>query len=149
MAQTTAGMSGKDLKIEFSTNGSTWTDISGFANKVEPDDAERVTGETNTFDGDTAIVRGGKRKGQKVKVSIVYTEGVSDAWNTIKAQFDSGGDAYIRYAPRGGQTGEKQFTSDAGIISKMTYPKADAGSGDVLMAGFELHTPKLTESTAA
>lgn len=149
MAQTTGAMSGADLKVEFSDDGSTWDDISGFANKVEPEDAERPTGEINTADGDKPIVKAGKRKAQKIKITIVYTEGISDAWKTIRAVFESGGNAYIRYAPRGGQTGETQITSDAGVISKLTYPKIDVGSPDILLAGFELTTPGLTESTVA
>lgn len=149
MAQTTGGISARDAKLEGSANGSSWTDFSGFANTVETEDVERDVGEAHTFDGDVPVVRGGKRKATKIKVMVVYTEGVSDAWPTIRAAFEAGTDYYLRISPKGGQTGESQFTSAAGVISKLIYPKLEAGPGAVVLAGFELVVPSLSHAAAA
>lgn len=149
MAQTTNGMSSRDLKAEGGSNGTTWTDLSGFATKVEIEDLERQAGEVNTFDGDIPIITAGKRKATKIKISVVYTEGVSDAWPTIRDAFQAGSAYYVRLSPRGGQTSETLYTSTAGVITKLIMPNMEAGPGDVVIAGFELMVADLVDSTAA
>lgn len=157
MAQTTGAISGKDLKIEVSSDGSTWTNISGSANSVNPGEQTRMTGETYTGDGAGAIITSGKREPMEVEVRIVYTETSGEAFATVKARHESAdGSMYLRYSPKGGQTGEYQYTSAtgdgvaaAGIVSGFTYPETDAGSGDPILAGFKLKVPALLQAAVA
>ena len=44
MAQTTLAASSRNAVVEISTDGSTWTDISGYAQSVSPGDGTRLTG---------------------------------------------------------------------------------------------------------
>ena len=55
MAQTTGSVAQSNFKIEVSTNGSAWTDISGQSNTVETDGGEHQTGEQYTADGDVPV----------------------------------------------------------------------------------------------
>jgi hypothetical protein len=149
MSQTTGAISSKDYKIETSTNGSSWEDQSGIAMKLEPSGGERATGEGFTFDGDTPIITGGKRAGVTVNVEYVYTEGASDFFEDVRTAYEAGSAFYIRWSPKGGQTGEFVFTTDAGIVKSLKYPAGDAASGDPVISSFDLHTPKITKSVAS
>ena len=148
MAQTTAGTSFKDCKIETSTNGTTWTDISGFASSVDLDGGDRQTSEVYTFDGDTGIITKGKREPIEVTASIIYSEGVSDPQAVVQTAYEAGSDLYVRWSPLGGTTGKKQYTAK-GIVTTHVYPKGEADGGDPMMTEFSVTTPMITTSTAA
>lgn len=148
MAQTTVGTSFKDAKIETSTNGTTWTDISGFATSVDLDGGDRQTSEAYTFDGDTAIITKGKREPIEVTVSIVYSEGVSDPQASVVSAYEAGTDLYVRWTPKGATTGNKNYTGK-GTVTTNPYPKGEADGGDTLLTEFTLITPAITVGTAA
>lgn len=150
MAQTTGAVSCTDAKVEFSTNGSSWTDVSGSANSVDPGTQTRQNGETYTFQGDTAILTAGKREPLDVTVRAVYTETAGEAYATLRAAFEATGSVgYIRYSPRGGATGQDVYTSPAGIITDCSYPMADATDADPKLMEFTVRVAYLTKSVAA
>ncbi len=149
MAQTTGGISMRSNKIEASVNGSSWTDISGFSNKVEWDGGERATGTAETFDGDTQIITAGKRGSVKVKASIVYTEGASDPVEVARAAYEAGTPYYLRWSPKGGGSTTFQYTTPAGFIKKPVLPGGDANSADPVMVEIELEVAYVTKSVNA
>jgi hypothetical protein len=149
MAQITGAVSSNSFKVEISTNGSSWTDISGAANTLEYEGGGKTTGETYTFDGDNPIVTVGKSEPAEVTVAAVYTEGASDTFETIRPLYEAGSDLYLRWSPKGGQTGEFVFTTGAGKVTELVYPAGDASSGDPIMTGFTWRGPKPTKSVAA
>lgn len=132
MAQAT-GISAKDMYAAVSTDNSSWTDVSGFATTVEPDGGDRKAGEFYTFDTDYAGLTRGKREPIDVKLSVVYTEGSSDAWKIINDAYEGNTALYLRWAPKGNTTGNKRFTTGAGIITSMIYPKGEAESADPIL----------------
>jgi len=146
MAQTTGGISFKDCKVETSPDNSVWTDISGFASAVTVAGGERATGVKYTFDGDTAILRSAKRGPLTVTVNIAYTEGGSDPVEVIRAIYEAGSDFYVRWSPKGGDSTEFLYTSDAGIVKQPLYPSGEGESGVAVMVDFVLETPKVTKS---
>jgi len=146
MAQTTDGMSLRDCKVEISTNGTDWTDISGFGAAVERSGGDRQSGDAYTFDGDTAIIAAGKREPIELNVRTVYTEGGSDPWQAVRTQYENAGDLYVRWAPKGGSVGDFRFTSDAGVVKNCPEPTGEAGSGDVVLFQFTIRVPKVTKS---
>jgi hypothetical protein len=148
MAQTTGALAAVDCKLEISTNGSDWTDISGFSNKISPGGQNRMSGEAYTFDGDTAIVGAGKREPVEITVSIVYTEGAAEAFEVVRGQFETagGGALYVRFSPDGGDVDDFLYTSDAGEITNFNWPEPDAGNADPKLVEFSLKTPKFTKS---
>ena len=56
MAQTTGATTARAATVGYSSDGSSWTDISGFAMAVTGASQDRMSGEVYTFDGDTAII---------------------------------------------------------------------------------------------
>lgn len=149
MAQITGATSFKDAKVEISANGSSWTDVSGASNQITIGGGDRAIAETPTFDGDTMILTGGKRAALDVALNAVYTEGASDTFELARAAYEAGTSFYVRWSPKGGQTGEFQYTSDAGIIGTFNWPGGEASSANPVMAGFTLKTPKVTKSAVA
>jgi hypothetical protein len=74
MSQVTGAMSGRIVKIEYSTNYSDYTDLSGGANSIEVSGGERQTGETWTFDGEYPIIGLGKPGSYEVTVRSLYVD---------------------------------------------------------------------------
>ncbi len=134
--------------MEVSTNGTTWTDISGFANSIEVSGGERQIGEAYTFDGDTALLTSGKREPVEVTVRVVYTEGTSEPFEVVRAAYEDGSSVYVRWSPKGGSAGNFQFTTAAGLVSSLTYPAGEVG-GDPVMVEFTVKTPGISKSVVA
>jgi len=111
----------------------------------------RMSGETYTLDGDTAIITGGKREPMELAYSIVYTEEMSEAWDEAQGIFETigGDDVYVRWSPGGGDVGDWQFTSDKGVLAGLTYPGTNAGEGGPIMTGFKVKTAKVTQAVVA
>ena len=149
MAQTTAAISFGDCKVEVSPDNSNWTDISGFSSTVTLDGGERMTGTKFTFDGDTAILRSGKRGTLTATINLAYTEGASDPVEVIRAIYEAGSDYYARWSPKGGDQAEFLYTTDAGVVKQPLYPSGDAESPDPVMVDLVLETPAVTKSAVA
>jgi hypothetical protein len=148
MPQTTSGMSAANMKVEYSLNGSSYTDIGGFASAVEPDGGDRKVGEGYTFVGDTPLLVKGKRESMSLKVKAVYTEGAGDIQEIVRAAYEGASDFWLRWSPQGGTTGQFQYTAK-GIITSAPYPTGDAESEDPIFLEFEVKATSVTKSVAA
>lgn len=147
MAQTTDAISFKDCKIELSSNGSSWTDASGFSNKVEIGGGERQHAEFFTADGDTPILTVGKRSSFEVSANVVYTEGGAEPFEMVRAAYEGATTLYLRWSPKGGGVGTFQFTAGPGFVLTPIYPGGDASTPDVLAVEFTLRTLTISKAT--
>lgn len=145
MAQTTAGMSGIANKVEISTNGSSYTDISGFAASVTPDGGARKVGKGFTFDGDTPLLVKGKREHIGIKIRVVYTEGGSDPFEVVRAAYEAGNQFWTRYSPKGGVSGDFQYTI-TGFIVTAPYPMAEAESEAPLYFEYDMEASSISKA---
>src|SRR5512147_115138 len=116
MTQTTDSVWIGAGKVEISTNGSNWTDVSGQTNRLNVPTVERRSGSAYTLDGEWPIVKVGKMQPTEMSIRIIYTEGASDAFETFRAQYEAagGGTMYFRWSPKGGSGGDFQFTTGEG-----------------------------------
>lgn len=152
MPQTTNQVALGCGKLEISTDGSAWTDISGESQSIEGTEQTRISGELYTFDGDTALPGGGKREPMEIVVNIVYTEADAEAYETVREIFEGTGcDAtlYLRWSPRGGSAGHEQITTGAGNIISFTYPMMDASAGGPILVGFTVKVGSVTTAIVA
>lgn len=149
MAQTTGGVAGAAAQVEMSTNGSSWTDISGFANAVEVDGGERQIGSIFTFDGDTPLLTSGKREALGLKTSIVYTEGGSEAFETYRQAYENNTRFYLRWTPAGNTAGKFQFISSAGFAKTPPYPAVKADEAEALLFDAEITVASITKAVHA
>jgi hypothetical protein len=158
MAQTTGSISQGIWTAEVSTNGSSWTNISGQAGTVTPSGGDQLTGTQHTAEGSAPVVVGSNKiEATQAEVRILYTETNGEAFRIVKAAYDGANKViYFRYAPKGNTTGNKRYlaANDAGsafpcpIVNCMP-PTLDAGSGDPAMASFTIIFPKWLEETIA
>lgn len=148
MTQTTGGLSWVDAEIEISTDGAAYTDISGHSNSVEIAGGERVTGAAYTADGDTAIIKRGKRQPLTVTVNVIYTEPTNSPYNTFQTAYESPtGRIDFRWSPAGGDGSELQYTSSAGIPKQPPYPVGNSDSGDPLMVSLVIECASISEAS--
>ena len=148
MAQTTASLSWVAARVFVSPDGSTWTDVSGHGASVAVSGGERAVGSQNTMDGDTPIIKGGKRGPVQLTVRYVYTEEAADPFEILRTQHDAGaGVLYAQYTPV--EPGGFWFKTGAGVLKKPGYPGGDAGSGDIVMSEFVMTCAALTKAAAS
>ena len=152
MAQTTDQVSMGCGKLEISINNTDWTDISGTSQSIEGTEATRMTGEAYTFDGDTALIGGGKREPMELTCNIVYTETDADGYEVTRNIFETVGcdtEFYVRWSPRGGSAGDEQITTGEGRVVGFTYPPMDASAGGPIMAAFTVKVPGVATTIIA
>lgn len=151
MAQTTNSIWGGAAKVEISTNGTSWTDISGHSQKVSPTGGDRQTGQAYTFDGEYPIVKVGKMNPRETRVDLIYTEETADAYEAARAQFEAagGGTIYARWSPAGGNVGDAQYTTDAGFVKDFSYPEVDSEATGPMRAFFIIQHARVITSTIA
>lgn len=148
MAQTTGQTNSTDAIVEVSTDGSSWTDISGSAAVVTPDGGDRVTGSANTFTGEYPLVAAGKRQAVRVRIRAIYTEVDNESADLINGYVENKTFTYLRYAPRGRTAGNWQF-SGQGYFTRPILPPVDAGSGAVVMIETEWYGAAMAQSVIA
>lgn len=148
MSQTTGAISFKDVKWELSTDGVTWgTDASGFTNNIKVAGGDVNTGEYFTSGAvDTPILKRGKKKALKLTIEAAYTETTSEPWDMFNTAYTNGTDLYLRWSPKGGSTGQKRFTTGAGIVSAPVYPQGDVEKGDIVKFNGVIECASITVS---
>ena len=140
MAQTTGATSWRNAVIEFSTDGSSWVDISGVGNKLGHSGGDRMQGEEYTGAADTAVITTGKREPIKLKTDVVYSEATADQYVNLETCYLNNTPLKLRWAPKGSTTANFRFTSDTGYVTSFTPPVGEYGSGDPVLISFELTT---------
>ena len=140
------------LEVATDSGCAGWVDISGESQTVEPPEQTRISGEGYTFDGDNALVEGGKKEPIEIPVAIVYTETAGEAFEVVRAAWEAPGCGRrlcLRYSPGGGDVGDALYTTPRGILTRFVYPNMDASAGGPIMAGFTLKIQSITVSTIA
>lgn len=144
MTQTTGAMSPQGMYVGFSTDGSSWTEITGSANSVEVGGGDRAVGTANTFGTTTAIVKYGGKAPIEVTVRGVYSEVANEAFLLAQAAYDADSDVYIRWSPGGGDAGDYGYTTGAGKIINPPYPAGAADTPDPILFEFTAHVGSVT-----
>jgi hypothetical protein len=117
MAQVTTYLhSAKDGFLEYSLNGTTWTDISGIANSISFSGGDRASG---------------KIAPTEATISIVYDDSGA-VYTTLRGYFTAQTWVYFRWTPKGDNPGNITFTSALGPILSCPPPSGDASAADPL-----------------
>jgi hypothetical protein len=149
MAQITGAMSGRIAKIEYSTNFSTYTDLSGGANSINVDGGDRQSGETYTFDGDKAVIGVGKLEPAELTIRSLYVDSSAGHFAVISAMKNNATPMNVRFAYDTDTTGSWRFTADTGYVISCKPPQAEAGPGDPLAFEWTVKVPGLAEAVVA
>lgn len=157
MAQTTDSMASAGFKVEVSTDGTSWTDVSGTASAVTVDGGDVKVGSQHTAEGDEAVVvTSNKVEPRTVTVKSLYTETETEAFSVIHAAYASASKKiFLRWSPAGGGVGDLRYTCAVGgsaaavPIVSCTLPELDTGTEDPAMFEFSVMTPGLLKAVIA
>lgn len=150
MAQVTGSISGRVSKVEYSTNYSTYTDVSSGANSIDISGGDRMSGEAFTFDGDTAIVTVGKLNPLEITVKQVYVASSTGQFAVLAGLLTNATPCNIRWNHSSvATTGDWRFTAATGYILNCNPPNAAADSGDPLLFEWMFKTPSIVGAVIA
>ncbi len=156
MTQTIDAQNTVNAVVHISADGATWTDISGSTNKVDQPAQEADMGEAATLDGNYMISTSGKLKPVDVSVTVLYTEQSSEGYELLRAQFEKvGRPLYLRWSPKGAYN-TRRYTlangagaADAGIITSLQYPGADASEANPTKCTLKVRADRIIVSQVA
>lgn len=149
MAQTTAAISFVNTLLEVKITGGAFADMGGSSNKLEVSGFDRITGKAFTQVGNTPIITAGKLDEGEIKLSVLYTETVGEAWKVLWDAYLAGTTAQFQWTPKGTGTGNFQFTSAVGYLKNVTAPAGESASGDPIMCEATLVTGSYARATLA
>jgi hypothetical protein len=149
--QTTTAINVVDAVVELSTNGTSWTNVSGSTNKVEISPQTADSGMAASLEGQYKIVRAGKYNPVDITVTILFTETAAEAYAILHGQKEvAGRPLYLRYTPGGYDGVYRWYTADsngakaAARIVEFPYPGADAENAGPHLVVFKLQAITLT-----
>lgn len=146
------------FKAEISTDGTSWTDISGEAVAIELEGGEQMVGEQMTAEGAFALIcASGKTEPYGLTIRSVYSEDATGAFALAWARFAGATKTlYARWSPRGGAQGTSSFVTSADgedaaavPIVSCTPPALDASEAKPALFELTLRTPALSMETVA
>lgn len=149
MAQYTAQTTGATFYAAVSTDGSSYTDISGGATLVEPQTRERKHGEQFVGEGDYPIKGYGKQEAQMWELTVVYTKTAGQAYALLYSAFANNTRLNLRYCPEGNTTGNGRFTlsgSDVRVV-ELDFPKAEGSEENPVVCKAVFAGSTYTEDT--
>lgn len=157
MSQTTNALPEAGYIVEISTNGSTWTDVSGSNTTVENGGGEMGVAESHTAEGREAIVKStGKVSPRELKFKSLYTDTSGESFALLWAIFISATpNVYVRYSPAGGAASTKRFVTAVGgsaaavPMSTCTPPDGDANGDGLMLFEWGVKTPDVLQETIA
>lgn len=145
-----AGITFRNAKIEISVDGgSNYTNISGQSNSLTVGGGDREIGSFFDAQNDTPTLGAGKRQPLELGLRVKYTETDAEAQGVLASAYENATETIVRYSPKGGNTGDRVYTSDAGFVQTNPYPGQEVESGDPMRLEFTIIVPKLTKSVAA
>lgn len=138
MAQTTGQMTFRNVKVELSSDGSTWFDISGSTSAVTVSGGNRSIAEIKPLFRDTVIGRPGARERVTVGVKSVYTENPAEASDLLSAAYLAGSMIYFRWSPTGGSAGARRYKTNGAYVIKTDFPGGNVSEANPLTADYSL-----------
>lgn len=136
----------KNAKVELSTDGTTWVDVSVDANMVTVDGFDLETEGTPVFGQGKRLQTVGNFELGTVTVRALYAESTNSAWGMANTAFEGRSGLYVRFSPKGGTTGQYRFTSDLGYVKSPVWPSGESNASPI-MPEISIETPWLTQST--
>jgi hypothetical protein len=81
-----------------------------------------------------------------VTIRAMYNEAADSAWDVANEAFEGRTPIYVRWSPRGGATGQLQFTTDPGYVKNPIWPGGEANASPI-MPEIVVETPWVTKAT--
>ena len=138
-----------DAKVEYSTNGTAWTDISEYCDGVSVSGGDRMTGEAYRFQNDYALTGIGPRQPVEVTINFAYTEGASEPYQAARTAYEAHSQFQFRWWPYGGEVTEFGFYTDTDSrITSEPLPVGTADSADPTFVEVTVRSARTIQTTA-
>lgn len=149
MAQTNDAITFRNVKVELSSDGSTWINVSGSTSGVIVKGGERAVYEISPVFGDATKVMTGVRKPYTLTVKSVYTENMTEAYSVLDAAYLANSLVYLRWTPAGDTPGVYRYTTVGGRVVSNQLPGGDVDQAKPLMAEYEMTAEDITKEVVA
>jgi len=148
MSQTTGNMTFRNAKVELSSDGSTWTDVSGSVSAVTVSGGERQVIEFQPLFSDTTKAQFGSRERVLVAVNSVYTEVAAEVFTLLDTAYLANSALCLRWTPAGGDSlGVKRYKTVNAKVKSPAYPGGDVSEAKPLMVEYELSAEYIDKET--
>lgn len=149
MPQTTGGGTFRVANVDVSPDGAAWTDVSGQGAGISTGGGTRAHGTQHTYEGDTPIVKSGKRAEKTLTCRFVYSEIAAEAFEVCRAIYETpGAECWVRYFPFGDDDGNFIFETGQGIMTDFLYPEGEPGPGEIIMGEFTMVCASISKDAA-
>ena len=148
MTQTTGAASMRNCVVEYSTNSTSWTDISGVANQVNPSGYEVEVGEAYTGDSHDPVLTAGKNSPLDLEVNVVYSESASEGYHLLRTLKEATTPVRIRWQPKGRATGNYRYTTGTGYLTAAPAPGGELGGGMPILTTIAGRFPSVAAAAA-
>ena len=123
-----------------------WTDIGGEATIATLPKEVVQTGVAYVFNSDTGVITSGKKTPVTVTIGTLFTNGVTEAFNLVRAVWQTEGCdkvLCVRITPEGGSIGDLEINigdhNTNALLTGFKPPDVDASSGDPALAEFDVY----------
>ncbi len=138
--------SARGLIVEYSLDGTTWTDISGDTSGIRAQGGERKIGSWSDFRNDAPAVVVGKRGPMVVTVSLAYDDRDTQVCQAFLDYQRNKTPLYLRWCPYGASGSKWLTTSPACALLSVEHPTARALAGDPLMVSARVRCSEILVS---
>lgn len=137
-----------EVEVDLTPSSSAYANIDSWTSEIAVTDEEVDTTETYTFTHTGAIIFTGNVKPQDVTCTVVYTEDTTDPYQNIKGH-TMGAAMDARWSPKGGSTGNLQFTTSGGKLVRRGYPQGAADGSTATTFPFTVRASSIAMGTIA
>lgn len=143
MAQVTDHTTLRNVKVELSLDGSTWIDISGEANSVEPSGGKRKVAELEPVLAGRPVLFVGQSEAVDLKVKVIWRESPAAASAALHLAYEQRMPVFLRYAPKGAGASIRYRTGPAFVV-RQPLPGGNVDDGKPLLVEIQLKTEFIT-----
>jgi hypothetical protein len=147
MDQTTGHVTFRNVKVELSTDGSTWIDVSGSSSSIQIKGGERDVMEITPLFADAPVTRTGAPNPIKIAIKSVYTEVATEAREILDTAYAANTPLSLRYSITGGLPGNRRYIATNARITKPAFPDGDVSEAKPIMAEYEMVADAITKDT--
>jgi hypothetical protein len=148
MAQVTGQITGASFYAAVSTDGSSYTDVSGAATLVEPKATQRKHGEAYTGGSEDYPAKAyGKLEAQEWELTVIYTKAANEPYDLLRDALVANTRLNLRYCPEGNTQNNERFTlsGTAVRVVELDFPKAEGSEENPVVCKAVFAGPTVTQ----
>lgn len=150
MAQVTGQTTGASFYAAVSTDGSSYTDVSGAATLVQPKAVTRKHGEEYTGGSEDYPAKAyGKLEAQEWELTVIYTKTSNEPYDLLHDAIAANSRLNLRYCPEGNTTGNERFTLSGAFarVVALDFPTAKGSEENPVVCKATFAGPTYTRDT--